>query len=158
MQMTKEEASKAGVKERRRYFRITPGKANLWLPPENTEWRELKSFAFNNGGDGLPGDEVGVATKWEWPDPTANISANDLRKAQDAVAACGPWHENSQASNLVGKPIAEALGVNLKDPADKEKVIDLLKIWMDNKMFVAVTGQDSQRKTKSFIEVGERAI
>ena len=55
------------------------------------------------------GDDVGVTTSWEWPDPFDGITVNDLRAAQKAVAAGGPWQENFQAKEWVGSPNSQGV-------------------------------------------------
>jgi RecA-family ATPase len=73
--MTEDEAAKAGVTDgRKRYFRVTDGKNNLALPADKMEWFRSTTINLGNGDD--PGnlldrgDDIGVITKWEWPDPS----------------------------------------------------------------------------------------
>ena len=69
-QMNKEEAAKAGVEDRRSYFRVEKDKANMAQPPANrADWCHLVSVALPNG------DNVGVATKWTWPDAFEGVGA-----------------------------------------------------------------------------------
>ena len=60
--MSKAEAEKAGVDEvdRRLYFRIDRGKANM-APPGAARWYKFESIDLPNG------DSVGVATSWQHP-------------------------------------------------------------------------------------------
>ena len=60
--MSKAEADKAGVDEvdRRLYFRIDRGKANM-APPAAARWYKFESIELPNG------DSVGVATSWHHP-------------------------------------------------------------------------------------------
>jgi hypothetical protein len=148
--MSKEEAEKAGVEERRRFFRISFGKANLILPSDAADWREMKTISLGNGGD-----EVGVAARWAWPDPLESIDVAGLRAAQLAVSK-GKWRENSQAKDWVGIP-AEALKLDIEDKAVRNKIKGLLKIWIANGMFVVVDGKDEKRETRSYVEVGRWA-
>jgi AAA domain len=150
--MTKEEAEAAGVEERRRYFRVLSGKASMFLASDDSDWFKMESISLGNGAGG-PSDEVGVATVWTWPDPLASLSVADLRTAQTAVSH-GRWRESSQAKDWVGKPIAEALKLDIESKAAKAKIKGLLKIWMANGMFVVVEGKDDKRETRSFVEVG----
>ncbi len=151
--MSKEEAERAGVEEPRLHFRADNGKANL-APPEKTSWFRLVSVSLGNDLDG-PSDHVAVVEPWSWPDPLADVTVSDLRRAQTAVAA-GQWREDVRAQDWVGKPIAAALGIALDGPG-KAKVSALLKTWIRTGMFVAVQRNDGQRKLKNFIEVGEPA-
>jgi hypothetical protein len=101
-QMSENEAAQAGVERRRSYFRVDKDKANMAPPSDRADWYRLVSVDLPNG------DSVGVATKWTWPDPFADVTVSDLRKAQAAVAA-GRWRENAQAKDWAGYPIAKAL-------------------------------------------------
>lgn len=155
--MTKEEAERAGVENRRAHFRVDNGKANLAPPPEGSTWFKMESVALGNGPLDSDGDYIGVVTNWTWPDPLDGISTSSLRAAQAAVQAGGPWRENATAKDWVGIPIAEALKLDPSNKVHREKVRRLLKIWIDNRMFVVVVGEDAYRKPKSFVEVGEPA-
>jgi hypothetical protein len=155
--MTKEEGEKADVERHRSYFRIDNGKANLAPPPEDSEWRKIVSVDLDNAMGDCPADLVGVVTLWEWPDPLAQLTVADLCAAQKAVSQGGPWRKDVQAKNWVGKPIAQALGLDIKSKADVTKVKGALKIWTGNGMFKEVEGKDDKRNARTFIEVGIRA-
>ena len=60
--MSKADADKVGVDEvdRRLYFRIDRGKANM-APPAAARWHKFESIDLPNG------DSVGVATAWQYP-------------------------------------------------------------------------------------------
>jgi hypothetical protein len=151
--MTDTEATQAGIETARRrlYFRVDNSKSNL-APAQATAWFHLASVDLANG------DKVGVVTQWKWPDPLDGITANDLRAAQQAVAAGGPWRENSQATDWVGKPIAAALKLDASNKAHKKKISGLLKVWIKSGMFVRVERYDPKRREKHpCIEVGEWA-
>lgn len=161
--MSKDEAERAGVADRRLHFRIDNGKANLAPPPsDGSNWFKMQSVALMNGGSlnsrvPLEGDSVGVVTAWQWPDPLATISVADLRAAQTAVRAGGPWRESIQAKDWVGIPIARAMRLNPDDKADREKVKRALKVWIENGMFVVVMGLNEKRRPTPMIEVGTLA-
>jgi hypothetical protein len=148
--MNEDEGEKAGVENRRLYFRVDNGKANLAPPIDKADWHKLASVELGNG------DNVGVVTSWEWPNPLDDVTVADLRAAQTAVAA-GRWRENSQANDWVGKPIARALKLDPANKAHRTKIKGVLKIWMETGMFVCVSGLDAKRMEKTFVEVGEWA-
>ena len=107
--MTEDEAARAGVENRRFYFRVENGKANLAPPPADAaEWYRLESVDLGNDSDGMPGDSVGVVTRWAWPDAFDGVSVSDLRKVQAAIAA-GRWRENAQAKDWAGYAVASVL-------------------------------------------------
>jgi hypothetical protein len=95
--MSEDEAAKAGVENRRWFYRVDSGKANLTPPAEKAEWFRFVSVDLPNG------DNVGVPTVWQFPKPFDGVTPDHLRAAQQAVAAGGPWRESSQADDWVGK-------------------------------------------------------
>lgn len=153
--MTKEQAENAGVDERRRFFRVTNGKANLALPSEDGVWRQLASVSLGNGA-GDPDDVVGVASRWAWPSAFDGVSANDLLAVQRRIAE-GEWRENFQASNWAGRAVAEALGLDIAEPSTRNKVRRLLFVWIKNGALAVVERADAKRMPRKFIEVGEWA-
>ncbi|MGO9418034.1 AAA family ATPase [Roseiarcus sp.] len=154
--MTEDEAARAGVDNRRAYFRVQNGKANLSPPADASEWYRLESFDLGNAGDGHPSDSVGVVTRWKWPDAFEGVTASDLRAVQDAIAA-DRWRENSQAKDWAGYAVATVLKLDATNKAHRAKVAALLKTWIENGMFVVVEGLDAERKKRSFVEVGTSA-
>ena len=113
--MSEAEAAQAGVENRRAYFRVNEGKANL-SPSENaSDWYCLQSFDLGNGADGHTSDSVGVVTRWKWPDAFDGVTVSDLRRVQTAIAE-GRWRENPQAEDWVGNAVASVLKL---DPATK---------------------------------------
>ena len=55
----------------------------------------------------------------------------------------------------VGIPIAAALGL---DPVkDRKRILTILATWIQNEMFVVVSGMGDDRHATSFVEVGKRA-
>jgi AAA domain len=150
--MSEDEASQAGVENRKWYFRVDNGKANLAPPVDKASWFKFVSVALGNG------DDVGVPTPWRFPNAFDDVTAVHLRDAQKAVAAGGPWRENQQASDWVGKPIARVLKLNPDRKADKKKISTLLKVWIENGSFVCVSGKDPKRRdSRTSVEVGQWA-
>jgi hypothetical protein len=115
--------------------------------------KTVQSGDFQNS-TACPADRVGVVTLWEWPDPMEQLTVADLIAAQKAVSAGGPWRKDIQAKDWVGKPIAQALGLDIDSKADVTKIKGALKIWTDNGMFKEREGQDDKRNKRTFIEVG----
>jgi hypothetical protein len=153
--MTKEEGEKADIDQPRSYFRIDSGKVNLTPPPEDSEWRKFVSVPLGNAMGDCPEDRIGVVTRWDWPNPMDNLTVADLRAAQKAVSTGGPWRKNSQSKDWVGKPIAEALHLDVNDKADRNTIKGALKVWLKNKMFKEVDGWDQKKRRHCpMIEVG----
>lgn len=154
--MTREEGERAGVERHRSHFRVDNGKANLAPPPEGSQWFRMASVGLGNGAEGTEGDLIGVVTPWEWPDAFAGVSATDLAAVQARVET-GQWRENIQASDWVGKAVAEALGLDLEDKRDRQKVKTLVATWLKTGALVRVMGKDASRRERPMIEVGRRA-
>jgi AAA domain len=129
--MSKEQAESSGVADRFRHFSMSYGKANLFPRSESLDWIELVSVSLGNGGM-RPHDEIGVATRWQWPNALDGLHVADLDKVQDKIAS-GEWAENVQASNWAGRAVAEVLDLNADDKAVKARIKSLLKTWIKNK-------------------------
>jgi hypothetical protein len=148
--MNKDEAEKAGIDATTawRYLKVDSGKASMSSHPEHADWYRLITEPLGNG------DDVGVVVGWSWPDAFAGVTVHDLRAAQKAVSEGGPWRADLRATAWVGKPIAKALKLNIKDKADRQKIKTLLKTWIDTGMFVEVEGLGDDRHAVMFVEVG----
>ena len=57
--------------------------------------------ALGNGRGAIRGDSVGVVTAWTWPDPSQEITPDDIQAVQAAIAA-SEWRESTQAANWAG--------------------------------------------------------
>src|SRR5712664_1187291 len=153
--MTKQEATNAGVDNHRSYFRTYNDKGNLQPPADSSDWFKLENVDLGNGPMGLPGDEVGVVTRWEWPDLTAGMTAADYDKVA-AVIKGGKWKASAQATNWAGYAVAEALDLDVKDEDDKTKIKAALKMYLKHGTLVVVERYDTgRREPKKFIEVPE---
>jgi hypothetical protein len=154
--MTKDEAEKAGIKNHRLYFRVYGDKGNLAPPLETSNWFKLENVCLGNGPHfgGMGGDEVGVVTPWQWPDAMAGITDADFAKVAAAIKA-GQWRENAQAKNWVGHAIAETLGLDTADKADRARIGGMLKAWLAAGALTVVEGFDEKRMAKKFVQVAE---
>jgi hypothetical protein len=151
--MTEDEAARAGVENRRAYFRVQNGKANLSPPSDAAEWYRLESVDLGNGDPDHPGDSVGVVTRWTWPDAFAGVTVSDLRAVQAAIGA-GRWRQSPQAKDWAGHAVANVLKLDPTNRAHRAKIGSLLKTWIGTGALVVVEGVDSRRERRSFIEVG----
>jgi len=156
-QMSEEEASKAGVENRRLFFRTDNGKANLAPPSDQATWHKLIGVPLHNGAMGLDGDVVGVVTAWDWPNHMDGVSVADLRVAQLAISQTGPWRADVRSAEWVGIGIAKALRIDLSSRNGKAKVAGLVRQWVTSGMFIEVEKIDDQRHKRRFVEVGQWA-
>jgi AAA domain len=148
--MTDDEAARAGVENRRAFFRVQNGKANLTPAADQAAWHQLISVDLGNG------DSVGVVTAWKWPDAFDGVTVSDLRLVQTKVAK-GKWRENAQAKDWVGHAVAAVMHLDTENKAHRAKIVRLLRTWTENGMFVVVDGEDDKRMKRSFVEVGTLA-
>jgi hypothetical protein len=154
--MSEKQATDAGVDNPRLYFRTYNDKGNLQPPADGSEWFKLESVNLGNGPMGLPGDSVGVVTRWDWPDLTVGMTAADYDKVAARIRG-GKWKASIQAKNWAGNAIAEALGLDVKDADDKAKIKAALKMYLKAGTLVEVERIDGDRREmKTFIEVSEK--
>jgi hypothetical protein len=157
--MSKEEAETISIKpaQRRGYFHIDDGKANMKPPAENIDWRKIVSVPLDNRTEEVEGDWVGVVSKWKMPGALDGVTAGDLLKVQQRVAE-GRWRENSRADAWVGKAVAEALDLDQSEPGVRNRILAMLKIWLATGALKVVMGDDNIRHKREFVVVGEWAI
>jgi hypothetical protein len=151
--MSVEEAKAAGIEDRHRYIRVDDAKPNHAPRAEKAQWLKFESVYLGNGPDATAGDSIGALKRWTWPDPMTGVTTDDLAKAQAAVGA-GKWRADVQAEEWVGKPIAEALGLDLDKSADKARVKGMIKQWIATKALVVVKRKDDRRRERDHVEVG----
>jgi hypothetical protein len=161
--MTEQEGRVAGVKQHRLYFRTYVDKGNLAPPAEDSDWFKLESVDLGNGPATTllgvesreEGDNIGVVDTWKWPDPLAGMTDNDFEKVA-AVIRRGTWRANSQATDWVGKAVAEALGLNVLKPDEKTKIVSMLKRWVETESLIVVERPDEHRQSRKYVEVNPR--
>ena len=149
--MTKDEAAKAGVENRRSYFRVTNGKANMTLAAEASQWFRTISVDLENGDADHPSDEIGVVASWEWPDPLEDVTVSHVDAVKRALAE-GEWRESSQAKDWAGLAVAEVLGLDPEDARAREKVKNLIKLWIRNGALRVVGRRDDKGKVRPCVE------
>ena len=111
--MSEQEAGDVGITKRRQYFRVDNGKTNLSAPPEGADWYHITSVDLGNGdAEGDLGDNIGVVTKWRWPDLMAGMTAADFDKVAEVIRT-DQWRANAQAKKWVGHAVAQALNLNV---------------------------------------------
>jgi hypothetical protein len=159
-QMNKDEAIRAGVDERRRFFRVGIGKANLSLPVESGgAWRELVPITLRNGVDGINGgaaDHVGAVAAWRFPNASDLASMTELGTIMGMIDAKA-WRADPQAKDWVGHAVANVLGLDMTDDNAKASVKQALSGWLaDGTLRKVERHDDASRKTRIFIERADR--
>lgn len=125
--MKPEEAAKAGLDTHIDFFRIeAAGKNNLARPSPHATWYRRVNVEIPNG------DHVAALEEWQWPDAFDGVSANDARRVQLAIAEmeADPPRESIQSTKWVGHVVADVLGFDMKDKAEKAKVSQIVRAWI----------------------------
>jgi hypothetical protein len=148
--MTQAECETAGVENRRRYFRLDNGKANLAPPADASTWFRFASVLLPNG------DDVAVVEPWQWPDISAELEPEQIRAVQKRISE-GEWREDVRAKQWAGHAVADVLGLDLSDKAARADIRKLLRTWLRDGLLKVVRRQDVHREVRAFIEVGRWA-
>ncbi len=148
--MTKKQAEEAGEETHRGIFSVIDDKNNLAPPAGDEDWFKIMNMRLDNG------DDVGVVTKWRWPDPMAGIGDTKLLVVQKAVDGKN-LRENCQAKDWVGHAIAPVLDLDLTNATNKSKVKRLIKAWVSSGALVVTQVADAKGTDRPIIEVGKWA-
>jgi hypothetical protein len=159
--MSNKNAEDLGIPEdeRQLYLRTDSAKANL-APASAAHWYKLASVNLGNRAIQLPGvpmrgDEVGVATAWQYPDKTAT-TPEQRQKALELIKQGDSWRFDSQATTWIGKPIAEALGYDLQIKINKKSVDALIDEWLNSGILEKYQAHDSRRRPREHVRVAAK--
>jgi len=155
-------AKDLGLDEKRTYFAVNYGKANLAPSTARRDWYTLESVDIGNGLTlrskskevKLRGDEVGVVVAFEMPDQKVELDPANIRRIQDAVDGKN-FRENSQARDWVGHAIAKVLGMDAV--RDKVRLKGIIKELIASEHFRVEDVPDKNRKPRPCIVVGNKA-
>lgn len=158
--MSASEASRAGLEaDRGRLFRFGDGKNNLALPAgADAVWYRLASVGLGNGvGDGIEavatGDSVGVVTVFEPPEP-APARGEESDKILEALRRGeGRWRADPRSPDWAGHAVAEALRLDMTDPADREKAKATLNAFVKTGVIHIETRLDEKRRPRQFVQI-----
>jgi hypothetical protein len=156
--MTKEEADKAGIDPSQRtfHFRSDMGKANLTKPAEGADWFKLTSVDLKNN-PAMPGmmsgDEVGVVTAWEYQADKASVTVADIKRAQDVIAAGGPWRRDQRAKERwIGIAMADAFGRDIDIRKNRTWVEQRIRLWLTAGLLRTERRPDPAVKSRAPVE------
>lgn len=148
--MRKDEAEQVGVDDadRFRYFRADDGKANLAPRAGSAKWFRLDSVSLNNGTDDYPtGDEIGCVMPWEMPGLLASVTNDNVRNIQRKLGQ-KDYRTSVQANDWAGRVVADELGLDADDEADKTKIKKLLAAWVKGGILRREDREDAHRKMR----------
>jgi hypothetical protein len=160
--MTREEAQEIDIDPSQRgfYFRSDNGKANLTPPAERADWFKLVSVDLeNNIVPGIPGDEIGVVTAWEYPTADeVGVSVADIKHAQEVIATGGPWRRDQRTKERwIGNAIAYAFNRDVTVKHNKQWVEKHIQSWLLKGLLVVEKRPDptvKNREPVGFVVVG----
>ncbi|UFW75488.1 bifunctional DNA primase/polymerase [Bradyrhizobium sp. WU425] len=153
--MSEDEAGRAGVENRRLYFRTFLDKESMAPPAEKSDWFKLESVDLGNAPSNLQfGDSVGVVAAWTWPDLMDGVTASLVDQVFERIKS-GRWRDNHQAKDWVGVAVAQVMNLDLDNRGHKAKIGALLKTWKASGSIVIVEGKDEKGNLRPFVEVSE---
>lgn len=154
--MDSDEADRFGItsdKDRRQHFNVQDDKHNR-APPEAAEWYRIDGVDLGNGDDDHASDNIGVVVRWTPPDAFDGLSVQHLYEVQQRLAE-GVWADNVQASDWAGIAVAEVIGADLDNKADKARVKALLRSWKETGALKVHHRDTSKGRSKPFLIVGK---
>ncbi len=148
--MSEKEALTLGVTEEHwRHFRVGVGKTNVGPMSDRSEWYRIESIDLENG------DNFGAVRRWKPPSPHEDVTYEQVREVQRAVAQGTHW-ESVQADGWVGETIADVLGMDTAEPAQLAKLKAMIKGWINGGVLKKARITDEvTRKKRPAIVVGE---
>jgi len=146
--MTEEEAHLCGIDdEPERYFRVVPAKTNLAKRTGRHVWRELVSVSLGNDfGEGMA-DQMGAVRRW---DPPAFADEEQMERIKKALSG-GQYRLDVRADNWAGKPIAQILRLDLREPHTRVKIRRAIRSWVEKGELRVEERVDEHRVRKQFI-------
>lgn len=138
--MSEDEGAKAGVENHKFYFRIADVESNLAPPSADiNRWFEKVSVETPNG------HRVGAIKPWKWPDAFDGITRNDAAKVRTEVARMAePPRADIRSSAWIGVTVADCLGFDLAEPADKNKVKSIVQKWIETDVLRVEESHDAR--------------
>lgn len=149
-QMTEDDAEKSDVSNRLDFVSGHIDKGNLAPSAAYSDWFQLLSVKAANG------EWVGVAVPWTWQGTEFDdLTPQVVRKLQDAVEG-HKCRKSNQSKDWVGNVIAPILELDPSDSEQKKALSKKIDHLLKRRLFVSYQAEDSQRRKRDFIKVGER--
>jgi hypothetical protein len=155
--MSVDDAQKAGLPTNVGYFSSFGDKQNLTPKTGTRDWYKMESVDLGNGGNGnlafMQSDNIGVVTQWEWPTDKSfveGVTADQLQAIKNRLYL-GEYRESDQAKEWAGDVVAEVLGMDVSDKAEKARVVKMLKTWIKEGHLEVYKKNDANRIPRDFI-------
>lgn len=152
--MTRDEAEAFGITESeeiKRYVRVDDDKPNR-APPQSAAWFRKASVDLGNSDEFGRTDNIGAIEPWTAPDPFEGIELQDLYEVQMRIDQ-GEYADNVQAKDWAGKVVAEVIGADVDNKADKSRIKSMLKTWKSNGAFEVDRRPTEKGREKPFLVV-----
>lgn len=156
--MTEADGKKLGVFDptvRGSIVRVDMGKANR-APAERASWFKIEGQCLGNATPSRPADNVGVAVEWKRPDLLHGFTSDHLCALQERLGVSA-MRENVQATDWVGKAIAEIAGLDLENEEHKARIKAVLAAWIDDGS-LAIDHRDNGKGSVSPFVVCGRSV
>jgi hypothetical protein len=153
-QMTAEEAEGMEIQpeERKGYVWLQNAKANMAPPLLMRRWYQLQSVDLDNACAPYLADSVGVATPWDPPAKSFDLTAPEFRAVRlafkDAPSPLISLRYDPRSVGWAGKVIATALQMEPSDSGVKVKVRALIERWIKSKRLRIVKVDDFKQARK----------
>jgi hypothetical protein len=146
--MTESQAIEARIKEdeRGRYFRVDKGKGNI-APPSKATWFRIVSVPCPNGED------TPTVEPWTFPTAFDSVTTDHMHRVR-AMAGNGKYRKDPRADDWIGNAVAEVVGLDLDDEADRKQVNSMLKTWFGNGVLITKNAKDEHRKARPYVVPG----
>jgi len=138
--MTEDEAAKAGVENHRHFLRIGDMESNLAPPSSDVNrWFEKVNVETPNGHG------VGAIKTWQWPDAFDGVTPQDAARVRyevDKMAA--PPRVDIRSPAWVGHVVASTLGMDLDKTATKARIKTLVAGWIKTDVLRVAEDHDAR--------------
>jgi hypothetical protein len=147
--MSADEAATLGIpdEERRRYFRLDSGKANLTPPAKAAVWRHLASVDLQNGCNGRPSDHVGVVEVWERPAADAGVTEAHVAELQRRLTEGAGNRRDSRSPEWAGIALAAVLDLDVSEKATRKRLQTILNGFIKAKLLRVVLGSNGKGRS-----------
>jgi hypothetical protein len=132
------------------------------IPPARSTFHERRRWSpiaadeatHTAGASDTRGEYTPVITSWTYPSAFDGVTPAHMHRVRD-MAANGNYRKSDQAKGWIGYAVAEVLGLDPSDEADKKQIKAILKKWFaDGVLDTKERYDEQQRKNRPFVVPG----
>jgi hypothetical protein len=157
--MSKQEAETMEVDDldRLRYVRLDRGKANM-VPAGVASWLKFESVQLDNGdpNEDIPGDNVGVITRWDPPDMRIAMGGVDKAAIQTKVGEDPECREDIRSKSWVGNIIAQRFGLDPAKAGERRRIQAAIHELLREGTLALEERLDEARRPRKYVIPGAR--